>query len=352
MSIKKTSILFLFLVVPAAAQERYFYTGKNYGSEALYNPISLILNGSFDIMQLDGYAKNIFSYEYYRNGKKVFRILGNPIPQISRVGWGTYIAHELLPFAWNREGAQWWPNYQLHLIGGGMTYVAMREWYEEYHFPNPTLLSITTMGVYHLLNEIVENDDYLDDGVDPIADIYLFDIGGIVLFSFDGVSKFFSEELHLADWSLQPSFSLQDYTLRNNGQYFSVKWKLPFSEQWHLFYYFGMNGLLGLSCKMNDGSAISFGAGLRAKRHEPTVGTEQTVALVWNAGVFYDRDNSLLASLFISGLTDNVVTLNIYPGVLRSGEISPGIWLSVNRDSQLIGGITTMWAPGIAFTQK
>jgi hypothetical protein len=109
----------------------------------------------------------------------------------------------------------------------------------------------------------VENGKYQGDDVDPIADLWIFDPAGILLFSSEGVNRFFSEELNLADWSLQASFLLSPVALHNNGQYFSVKWKFPFSDRWFLFYCFGMNGLIGLSYKMSGGSAVSVGGGMR-----------------------------------------------------------------------------------------
>jgi hypothetical protein len=41
-----------------------------------------------------------------------------------------------------------------------MTFTAMKEWYEYYNFPAPVVASITTMAIYHLLNEVVENGTF------------------------------------------------------------------------------------------------------------------------------------------------------------------------------------------------
>lgn len=342
-------ILILMLQVSISAQQRYFYKGRNFGSEALYNPVYLLLNGGYDILQLQGHDRNPLKFNYEAGAKNIFKNLGDPFAVIRRTGTKNFFSNELFPIDFTRKGAQWWPNYQLHLIGGGMTYTATKEWYEENKFPFPSLLSILTMGSYHLLNEIVENGNYVGDNVDPVADIYFFDIGGIVLFSFDGVNKFFSEELNLSDWSLQPSFVLKENTLHNNGHYFSIKWKFPFSESWSLFYYFGMNGLTGLSYKFEDGSAVSFGAGLRAKEFQTLDQSinKKTITLTWNAGLFYDLDNSLLTSLYVSGLTDYAINLNIYPGVIRMDKFSPGAWLVVRKDGKYIFGVTTIWVPGL-----
>ncbi len=338
-------------VQKSPAQERYFYKGRDFGSEALFNPITLCLNGGFDILSFDYNSRKIFKYNYYSNGKNVFRSLGNPFGQISRYGWGNFLSIELFPLSVKKSRVSWWPNYQLHLIGGGMSYAAISEWFEENKFPYPTLFSIATMAVYHLLNEVVEINGYTGDTVDPIADIYFFDPAGIILFSFDGVKEFFSRELNLADWSTQATITLPDYTLENGGQNFSIKWKLPFSDHLHLFYYFGMSGLGGLSYKYDDGSALSLCGGFRAKFIRRLVIDETWLQtepdLRWTLGAFYDIDNSLMASILIKGGSYNIINLNIYPGIIRYKNFSPGIWLYVNRDLSLMGGFTTRWTPGI-----
>ena len=55
---------------------------------------------------------------------------------------------------------------------------------------------------------------------------------------------------------------------------------------------------------------------------------KKTATLEPNAGIFYDRNGSLLASL-ISARRERqrVSTLNVYPGVLRFGGVSPGLWV-------------------------
>jgi hypothetical protein len=349
---KKTYVVMLAmscLVGTGDSQDVYFFKGRDFGSEALFNPVNFLLNSSFDIIQLDEHTRNIFDLPYHSGFTNVWKNISSPFGPITRYGWGNFLADQVFPVHVNRKGAAWWPNYQLHLIGGGMSYTALREWYRAHDFPGVVGFSIATKIVETFLNEAVENGRYAGDNVDPIADLLIFDPAGVILFSFDSINRFFSEDLNLADWSLQPSFTLSPAALHNNGQNFSIKWRIPFSERWHLFYYFGMNGLLGLSHKANDGLAISVGAGLRAKRlvllDQAT--NHQTLDLVWNAAIFVDQDNSLLASLFFSGLTEYAIDLNLYPGFLRIGSFSPGLWFVYGRERNIIAGITTTWAPGL-----
>jgi len=340
--------LLLLCSITIFPQEKFYYTGKNYGSEALFNPVNLILNGSFDINQLEGHSRNIFNFNYGKNAKYVYKNLSSPLYAISKYGYWNFTKNELLPIQFTKKQAQWWPNYQLHLIGGGMSYVAMKEWYELHSFPAPKIFSVITLFLEHSLNEIRENDGYDGINVDPIADIYFFDLGGIILFSFDDVSRFFKEELNLADWSLQPSFSL-DGNLNNNGQYFSIKWKTPLAEKISFFYYFGMNGLTGASYKLNDEEAISAGFGLRAKKLQVIrqTGRQFELKTTWNCGFFYDKNNSLMTSVFFSGLTDYFCNINIYPGIIKYKNFSPGVWCVFHKNGNVILGLTTVYAPGL-----
>ena len=53
----------------------------------------------------------------------------DPFGSIGNEGWWSFVRSEILPFSTNTDNAQYWPNYTNHLIGGGMSYRMMREWY-------------------------------------------------------------------------------------------------------------------------------------------------------------------------------------------------------------------------------
>jgi hypothetical protein len=341
--------ILIFNIPNTLGQERYFYKGLNFGSEALYNPFNLILNSGFGIMQMENHSRKIFDLPYREGARNLWRNLRDPGGPISRYGWGNFASNELFPLHVTKTRAQWLPNYQLHLIGGGMTYRATYEWYQLHGLPAARVMSITTMALTHVLNEIVENGSYQGDNVDPISDIYFFDIGGIILFSFDNINRFFSRKVIMADWSLMPSINLRDMTLQNNGQNFSFKWKLPFAQKWSLFHYYGLQGLTGTSYKFRGNDALSIGLGLRSRKVEviDQNTNRETVDLVWNGGLFYDRDNSLLCSFLLSGQRDKALILNIYPGVARLGRFSPGLWMVMSRSGQVMFGAITTWAPGL-----
>jgi hypothetical protein len=45
-------LVLISLVSYATGQERYFYKGRNFGSEALFNPLNFILDSCYGIKQM------------------------------------------------------------------------------------------------------------------------------------------------------------------------------------------------------------------------------------------------------------------------------------------------------------
>ncbi|MCF7823731.1 MAG: hypothetical protein K9N35_06115 [Candidatus Marinimicrobia bacterium] len=342
-------MVFALSLAPIIVHGQFFYTGKSYGSEALFNPVSVVLNNGYDIIQLGNRERTIFDYPYKDASANVWRSVSHPLKTISAYGTQKFITSELFPLKFSIKHVQWWPNYNVHLIGGGMTYRMLIDWYKFYDYPKPVLLSIVTVGAFHFLNEVVENYYFKDYNGDAVADLLFFDIAGVLLFSNDRVARFFRKRLNLSDWSMQPSIRFSDKSLHNNGQYWTIKWDLPKTVKWQLFYTFGMDGLVGLSYKLDPENTISMGGGFIGKElidvdEERNI---KTVKLVWSTGIFYDRNNSLLASLKISGHIDYPVLFNVFPGVLKVGAFSPGLWTAVNKDGGFIFGLTSRWTPGI-----
>jgi hypothetical protein len=318
----------------------YFYHGRNFGSESLVNPIRLIINGGFGITQLENRDNRITEIDYETGWRNVWRNVGSPIAAIEVHGWSDFFQREIIPVSVNSHNAQYWPNYMQHLFGGGMSYRMYSEWYRYHGYPSPRLMSGATMAVYHLLNEVVENDGYVGYRTDPIADLYVFDPLSIVLFSSDRATRFFAETLHMADWSYQPSINPADGRLENNGQNFAMKLDLPWFERWQLFYHFGTHGEGGLSYKVRSRETVSVAAGLAARDLLEIAEGVQTVSFGVAGGIFYDRDNSLLASLLFARSKDARVRLNVYPGWLGFGRFAPGFWVADGRETGVVMGVT------------
>ena len=349
---------FLILTIIAAtavhAQERYFYSGKTYGSEAMYNPLSVIINGGYDVLQASTHTGSIATLPYRSSFNNVWRNISNPFPQIEKFGWSRFINQEVFPASLKIDQAQFFPNYTLHLIGGGMEYRATREWYDVHGAHSPTLCALGTMMAYHVLNETVENDVFIGPNVDPIADMLIFDPAGIILFMNDDVAAFFSRTLHLTDWSGQAAYGPQYKTIENQGQNFVMKYALPFAPTTSIFYHFGDSGMLGLSFARNDGTAISVSGGVATKeiRQVDMRNGARTVSisLGWIAGIFFDQENSLLASLVLSNRISEAMKLNIYPGVIDCGSFSPGVFCGLGRRGQFTAGVAIRYSPiGLSF---
>jgi hypothetical protein len=341
----------------AQESKPYFYFGRDFGSEAMYNPLSVIVNGGYDVLQASTHSRSVVTIPYAVGAANVWRNISNPFPQIEKFGWNRFINQEIFPTTLTIDKAQFFPNYTLHLIGGGMEFRAMREWYEYHQVSAPTMCTLVTLAAYHYLNETIENDAFVGPNVDPIADILVFDPAGIILFLSDDVAEFFSGTLHLTDWSGQAAYGPQFGTIENHGQNFIMKYRLPILNGTSLFYHFGDSGMLGLSFDRSDGTAISISGGFATKEIREVDSRNGTrtmsVALGWIAGIFYDRENSLLASIVLSDRTNELMKLNVYPGIVHVDSFSPGLFCGVGRDGQFTVGAALRWSPaGLAFRSR
>jgi hypothetical protein len=320
---------------------RYFYFQRDYGTEAMYGPVWVFLNRGYDVLQDHVATRNIFTFDYRTNTANVLRNVAHPIPAISHDGWGKFLKEEIFPLSYTSSTARWTPNYSLHLIGGGSTYRTLQEWFEDHDIPAARVWAATTLMAAALVNESLENHGVTGFNTDCIADLYVFDVGGIILFSFDWANRFFSQEIVIADWSLQPSFTGPHGELHNVGNYYSAKWALPFYRRLALFAWFGEATTAGLSFRFTDSYAISAAAG-GAAIHLANQGTntvENTVNFVPTAALFLDRNNSLLASLQVTDTYDYFVHLNVYPRALGPRGPAVGGWFVLDKGGHVAAGI-------------
>jgi len=346
-------VLACFSAANATAQKitKYFYRNAPYGSDAVFNPVSLILNGGFDELQIYGHANRLSEVPWASAGRNVWKNITSPWTQIRLYGWERFLRQEVFPLGLSTDEAQYFPNYTLHLIGGGMVYRKTWEWYDEYGWPLAPVWAAATAMAYHYVNEIVENGkaDGFFSNVDPIADLLIFDPLGIVLFSFDGVAEFFSTSVKLNEWSCQPAVSLSPFGIHNTAQNFVLKYPITASGRTSLFYHFGAFGILGLSFSTGSEDALSFGLGLSSKKiyvadiRNGTVTYSIVVGPI--GGLYYDRSNSLLASLVVSDSFTDIVRMNVYPGLIHLGPVSPGVFLSAGERGRLTAGVTASFLP-------
>jgi hypothetical protein len=338
---------------PDPAPKHYFYQGYDYGSQSLFNPLYVIINRGFDVLQLRPLRRNVWHQSYLRNVKNVWGSISDPFVTIEdRGGMAKFASQELLPLSYTSRTARWLPNYGLHLIGGGMTFTELREWFEDHDAPGPVapvVFSIATLFTSAILNETLENADAVGPNTDAIADLWVFDIAGVLLFSIPEVNAFFSKKVILADWSLQPAFILPSGDLHNQGNYYAVKWPLPFYDRLRLFGYMGFGDLGGLSFKLDGHTSISAGAGVRVAtiQNAELNALENVIGVKPSAGIFLDKNDSLIASVQLSDVRDYFFQANVYPNAFFHTREGIGFFTIVSRDGHAIAGVS--FAHGLGF---
>lgn len=339
----------IFTAAHAQEKKYYFFRSMDYGSEAMFQPIGVLMNGGLDVLQSYHSSAHAHDIPWNIGATSVWRSVTSPGYYVSRYGWNKFLRQEVFPTSLNIAKAQWAPNYTLHLIGGGMEYRKLSEWYDYHCYPLPYVFgAVTSMG-YHFINELIENGPGIQPNTDAIADLCIFDPLGIVLFSFDNVSEYFSSTFGLNDWSPQPSLSFMPLSFRNFGHSFVMRYPVTESKRTSVFLFLGKSTLLGVSFKSDHENAFSFGAGAT---QTGVWEVDQTNGIGTNSihvgaacGVFYDRNNSLLASLLISEYYLERIRLNIYPGVIFASSFSPGLFFTLGEGGTYAAGITMQISP-------
>jgi hypothetical protein len=340
----------LALATSSLAQDsrpHYFYHALPYGSQANYNPLNVIINGGYGILQIpsynDGFDRKIFRFPYQEWLGDMWETAGHPIQTINEFGWWRFFTTEVIPITFNMNNNQWVPNYFLHGIGAGMHFRATEEWFRYHGFSHPRLWSIGTMAVYHVLSEVIENRGNKEVAVNHIADLYIFDPLGIWAFTHDGVCRFFADKLQLTEWGMQPAYNFSNGNLENMGQFYVAKYPLSKDKRWSIMAHFGLHGMFGFSYRLLDEHSLSLTGGflvenlIRAEKEGE--GMALKAVLTWRAGLFYDFNNSLMASLMVATIPEYRIRVNLYPGILRLGPFNPGLFLSGSKE----------WVVGINF---
>ena len=350
-------MLVMILSITTSAGEYYFYRPENrFGSDLAFNPLSLMINGSYDILRNGAHDKNILNQAYGDGWDNVWAMISDPIGNIDDYGWKNFIEQECFNVTLNSSKGQFVPNVSTHLIGNGMLYVMMAEWYDYHNVKHPYISSALTTTLYQVLNEVIENGKWRHLNVDPIADLLIFNPLGIILFSTDFGKRFFSETFPIYYWSQQPIINTTYGHLENAGQQYAMKYPLPFWERGSFFLYWGINGLVGLTYSRDGINNYSFGVGTVAnKLNEKRLngGRFLTPTMDGAVAVFYDRNHSLMGSLMLTGPRLYNARINIYPGVVSDSAFMPGMYLGFGEWDGLVFGLTLSHLPiGLATGRK
>jgi hypothetical protein len=330
----KALILILPLILSAklfsAEKEYYFYNPEvKIGSEAYFNPISMSLNGGFDILRNGAHDKRLTNQSYQNGFKYTMKSILNPFSTIEQIGWNEFMQQEFPNVQLSREKLNFMPNLPIHTIGEGMRFAKVSEWYDYHNYPYPKTLGLFTSLSYQLFNETMEQGSAERRRTDPVADVWFYNNLGFVLFSINPVKRFFSETFVINDWSLQPMYNPMNDNIENAGEQYSGKYR--FSKNYSVFCYWGMDFLAGVSKHLTNDYTLSLGAGQVVNKIDTQYINGEYVAVVSTIdpafGVFYDYKNSLLASSHFSFNKDKFnMKVNIYPGFLSFADIKPGMY--------------------------
>ncbi len=304
------------------------------------------------MLQTQNYPNTIRELHLKKGVNTVFRSLTQPRKAINTIGWSTFANSELIPFGFSKTTSQWIPNYGLHLIGGGMEYARMSDYYAYHNFKYPRIWAAFTSLTEQYLNEAVEmrGNDHLS--FSAVADWYFFDIPGIILFSFEPVQRFFSQTITVRSWLGQASYVPGDHSIRNTGQYYSIKIQPRFLGKLSFLYYLGAGWLFGGGYEHRG---VTYSLAYGNKTDEVFVVDEATkieyIRVKPSAAFFIDKNNSLLFSLVVTThrVYQENVRIDLFPGVLKIGKFSFGLWSNYSFNFDSYYGITIKGVPGIAF---
>ncbi len=340
-------------VTPAETSPHYFYRAQDYGSESLFNPLAVLVNGGFDILRNPSYSSDLLRLNFSGGLKNLGRNLAAPQKAITDGGIERLISHEVFPIhGLDPAHGQWMPNYVLHTVGEGMLLRKTEDWYSHQGFGKlpAFVLGLSTVLSMQILNEVTENGSYSGTNADPVMDIYIFNALGYLLYAFDDVARFFSGPAKILYWPGQPAMDLSSGRLLNAGENFAFKFELPWTDA-RLFTYLGVGFMMGLSIPLQAKDHISVAGGTRLLELQvsPTPGSRILVPkgnLNGAFGVFWDRDESLMAALIIEGPTRPNVQLNVYPGVIDIDDDQRfGFYVSASRFDGFSAGFTVRGLP-------
>jgi hypothetical protein len=219
-----------------------------------------------------------------------------------------------------------------------MLYRKNAEWLHARGYRYPRMYAAVLAMLGEFVQEVIEKESTTDD--DPVADFYIFRPAGILLFSWAPFARVSAETLHMVEWPYQTMFTVREREFRNVGQNYAVRPHFFGSENHRPFIYFGMASLFGLSHRVTSSDSLSWGVGAAV-----TNANRDDVELRPAGGLFYDRNDSLLASVIFNGTDDLAVRCNVHPGLLVGGRWSPGVFVGVGDEGEISAGVTIRLTP-------
>jgi hypothetical protein len=342
--------------VPPAAPS-YFYRDLP-GSNEYVGPLDVLLNKAFNMSQATNRSRRIFHTEY--SVEHVANSVFHPIRSIEYSGgWGAFFRDQILPvqavnwiksgFDWQAaDNMTWYPNYMGHFVEGGITSRRLAEKLRAQGVPWPGVVAGAITMTAAAINEAYTHPGITEGTGGTVADLYVFDLGGVLLFSLDPVARFFAETLHATVWTGQASLTLvPEVHLANNANNLVFKIPLWFTDDVSVFMRTAVGSHLGATIHLNGGYDLSLGIGADTSRQliDPVTGSE-TVDIRPSGSIWLDREGSVLGYLYWSTVDRRLLSVNLFPDVAFPG-LGVGAWLAVTRDGAVELGLSHRSALGL-----
>ena len=137
----------------------YYYNPNNdFGSDHYFHPINTVINGSYDILRNGTLgSNNVFDIPYLSSNDNIIYNITNPVDQVEKFGVDKFVELEIFNLSFDPRKGHFLPNIANHVIGNGMLYVKLEEWYAHHQFPHPKFMALGTTTFYQYMNEIVEH---------------------------------------------------------------------------------------------------------------------------------------------------------------------------------------------------
>lgn len=328
----RTIVLFFLVSAGAFADSPIIYRLNPIGSAATFNPVSHYLNLAFDTAQNPTYFSQS---RYFTNHGVLFDRIKDPFQAIEDAGgWRQFLSDEFV-------GLRAIPNYPLHVIGGGYDYRWLAEWYSAHDVPYPYLFAFVNSYLGNLGNEAIETTATVVKPTDHVADLFFFDVAGKLLFMNDDVARFFHETLQMRGWHMQPMLSFRELHIENAGSNYVLRPKL-FGDTYRPFFHVGLVLMAGLSYRVSGGDSLTLAGGVTPTdplnfKGDPIV------------GLYWDREDALLASLTLNGSSRMYGRLNVYPDAFSIREARLGWYLAYSKAKELFVGVNFVFPAGLGY---
>jgi hypothetical protein len=232
-----------------------------------------------------------------------------------------------------------------HFVELGISSRRLTEKLRAQGVPHAAAISGATSMVAGLMSEMYTHPGYSEGGGATVADIYVFDLGGVLAFNLDPVARFFARTMHATVWPSQVALTLPHLELANNANNLVFKIPLPFQDRVSLFLRTAVGAHVGATVHLDDGYDLSVGVGKDAthQRNDPVTHVE-TVDVAASASLYLDRGGSLLGSVYWSQNDHRMLSFNVYPGILNDDF---GAWMTVLQQGGVQLGLTHRLAMGL-----